>query len=262
MSAIGISDPFGLPGTGTLFTSLETDVLWGPLHRWMWKNVILLSSTTDAGNSPTTTLRGGLALGKVTATGKYKVYSPTATDGSQFPELILGKAVNMLGQDGAAADQYAPAILTGMVKAAQIPNLDENVRRCLHGRFIFDDRLIGSPADFTNVVALTADYTLVAADANKVFTNQGAAGAVVATLPATIIPGWRCKFFIEANQNLTITAPAGKLVVFNNAAATSIAFSTSSEKIGAGVEIMTNADGTKYLAFVSLGAETQTPTIA
>jgi hypothetical protein len=50
------------------------------------------------------------------------------------------------------------------------------------------------------------------------------------------------------------------MVVFNDPTADSIAFSTSSEKVGAMIEVI--GDGTGWLTLVHLGAETQTPTIA
>lgn len=111
------------------------------------------------------------------------------------------------------------------------------------------------------VTAKTADYTLTAADSGGVFTTTGAAGAVNFTLPAVATStGFEYTFANTADQNITITAPAGTLVAFNNAAATSIAFSTASEKIGAAVKVV--CDGAKWVAQVMLAAETQTPTIA
>ena len=66
----------------------------------------------------------------------------------------------------------------------------------------------------------------------------------------------------DTGPQAPITAPANKLVAFNNLTATSIAFSTVSELIGGGVRIITNADATKYIALPILGTETQTPTIS
>src|SRR5512146_3553250 len=113
-------------------------------------------------------------------------------------------------------------------------------------------------------VAKTADYVLSAKDNMKRFTNAGASGAVNFPLPplAEVVDGWEAEFFVVAGQSVTITAPSGKLVAFNNAAATSIAFSTASEKIGGYVRVVYDGQAAKYLAIVGLGAETQTPTIA
>jgi hypothetical protein len=81
------------------------------------------------------------------------------------------------------------------------------------------------------------------------------------TLPAVAqASGIEYLIFNAADTNLTITAPTATLVVFNNAAATSIAFSTSAEKIGSGVRVI--CDGALWYCFVNLGAESVTPTIS
>ena len=117
----------------------------------------------------------------------------------------------------------------------------------------------------TPVEAKTANYTLSPSDFGKIFTNRGASAAVTFTLPdpAPQYAGAWVRFMVEADQNVTIRAvSASKLVVFNNAAATSIAFSTAGERIGGGCLAVCNDNGTKWLIFVNLGTETQTPTIA
>lgn len=111
------------------------------------------------------------------------------------------------------------------------------------------------------VVAKTADYTVTPNDAGTLFTNRGASGAVVFTLPAAAAAtGIEFEFAVVANQNVTIAAPADTLVAFNDATATSIAFSTTSEKVGSNVRVV--SDGTSWISSVHLAAETATPTIA
>lgn len=122
----------------------------------------------------------------------------------------------------------------------------------------YDGAYVGYPIE-----AKTANYSVTAADCGKTFTNRGATGAVNFTLPATaeIEAGWWARFFVVADQNVTVTsATADTMSVFNDATADSIAFSTVAERIGGGIEVVW--DGTSWLTFVSLGAETQTPTIA
>lgn len=114
------------------------------------------------------------------------------------------------------------------------------------------------------VKAKTADYTVTEQDLGTIFTTRGAAGAVNFTLPAPAAPLAGCwvKFINEADQNMVVTSgTADTLVVFNDLAADSIAFQSASERIGGAIECVVNDDGTKWLAFVHLGAETQTPTI-
>lgn len=114
---------------------------------------------------------------------------------------------------------------------------------------------------YEQIEAKTADYQVKKDDLGKLFTNRGATAAVNFTLPkkAELLAGWNCRFFVVADYGVTVTAgDADTLVVFNDAAADSIAFSTTSEIIGAGVEVI--YDGTGWLCFVTAG-ETQTPTI-
>jgi len=118
-------------------------------------------------------------------------------------------------------------------------------------------------APLMRVVAKTGNYTVLKSDHGTLFTTEGAGGTVNFTLPATAdLPvGWYAEFFSVAAGAMTVTAgTADTLVVFNDAAADSIAFSTTSEIIGAHikcVKLTTSLIG----VFVGLGAETQTPTI-
>lgn len=105
--------------------------------------------------------------------------------------------------------------------------------------------------------AKTANYTVgtvATDDFGTIFTNRGASGAVTFTLPA---PTSGAYYFFAgvADQNITITAGSAIAVTVNNAAATSIAFSTTSQKIGSFAVAI--ADGSSWL-LVNLGTNTQT----
>lgn len=120
----------------------------------------------------------------------------------------------------------------------------------------------GAFGSYLPVTAVTAAaYTVTTAESGTTFTTRGAAGNVNFTLPATPTTGTWFRFFSVAAGTMTITAgTADTMVVFNDATADSIAFSTAAEIIGNGVEVL--YDGTGWLTFVHLGAETATPTIA
>ncbi len=260
-------DPFYVPGMGDPITSTENAFVFGRQEGWQYEGGTIVSTAVDANNSPTTTLRAGLVMGKVTSTGKWIQYSPTATNGSQFARGVLMHGRNMLDPRTATAGDRQAMILVGGagLKAGSLYGLDEQARKHLSGAgFFFDDQRSLAVMEPRLVTAKTADYTVVAADNGTLFTTVGAAGAVNFALPAiaAVAPGWSATFFNEVDQNNTVTAPRGLLVGFNNAARTSIAFSTASEKIGCGVRIVVNPAGTKYLAFPILGAETATPTYA
>lgn len=89
-------------------------------------------------------------------------------------------------------------------------------------------------------VAKTASATidLNATKTGTRFTNNGAAGAVTITLPTPQAglmswDGYWVEFFGVADQTIVLAAAAGKMVTFNNAAATSISAATGGQKIGA-----------------------------
>ena len=98
----------------------------------------------------------------------------------------------------------------------------------------------------TATVAKTANYTVgtVATDvAGTIFTNRGAAGAVTFTLPSPTA-GTYYFFASVVAQTMTVTAGSAIAVTINNAAATSIAFSTASQQIGSFAVAI--ADGTSW----------------
>lgn len=257
----GIIDPFAMPGMGAESDSTENEFLWGNRETAHYESGVIVSTTTDSGSSPTSQLRPGLAMGKVTASGKWGQYDPTATDGREVFQGVLRLGVNMLDNTGTAADKAGIFVIGGFLKNGKVFNLDALARR-QGNRFVFDDDLAGVAALWRTVVAKTADYTVLATDNDKIFSNQGAVGAVNFTLP-TCARGLHFQFVVEADQNVTITsAPSDILVVFNDAAADSIAFSTGSQKIGGWVEVFANADASKWLVKVGLGSASQTVTIA
>lgn len=119
--------------------------------------------------------------------------------------------------------------------------------------------LIFSPRFITK----TASYTVQARETGTVFVTTGATAAVTFTLPA-INASYPFVFtFINgADQNMVVaTETADTLVTYNDLAADSIAFSTSSEKIGGVVDIW--SDGVSVFGVTRMGdPRYQTATIA
>lgn len=111
------------------------------------------------------------------------------------------------------------------------------------------------------VAAKTASYAITSADFFTVFTTRGSSGAVTFTLPAASSKnkGNLLLFINVADQNMLVAGTAGELVVFNNAAATSIALQTSSEKIGGA--FVAFSDGTSWIV-LPITQEAQTVTVA
>jgi len=133
------------------------------------------------------------------------------------------------------------------------------IRTQLDKRFTFSDQLEGSNfGGYRNVIAKTADYSVTEGDHDTMFTNTGAGGAVNFTLDADghTKKGLRYGFYVTADQNVTITSgTSDKMITFNEADADSVAFSTSSQKIGGFIEIY--SDGAAWLV-VHHGANTLT----
>ncbi len=68
----------------------------------------------------------------------------------------------------------------------------------------------------TGVVAKTAAYTMLPADAGKLFTHTGASGSVTLSFPGTLPIGWWCFVLHDANQTLVLAGSASG--VLNGAA--------------------------------------------
>lgn len=91
------------------------------------------------------------------------------------------------------------------------------------------------------VVPKAASYTLIAPmdSAGTTFTNKGAVGAIVFTLPAAIraLLGYHYRFRVVADQTITVAPPvADTALALNDTAADSVALSTGGQKLGGVIE--------------------------
>lgn len=251
-------DPFAMPGMFDPSLSTESEFTFGPPELQARIGIVIVSTAADAGNTPTSTLRRGLLMGQITSSKKYAQYNPAATDGTQIVAGVLLSPRNLYNSlTGVNGDRQGFLLTTGLVKTGSLILFDENARRQMTALgFQFDDYRAapGMPLD---IMAKTTSYTVLAADSNKHFTTTGAAGAVTFTLPATIVKNFRARFTNTVGQNMAITAPANKLITFNNATATTVTFSTAGNLIGASVEITTDETGAKYIV-LPYGANTMT----
>lgn len=111
------------------------------------------------------------------------------------------------------------------------------------------------------IVAKTAAYTVPASESGTIFTTAGATAAVTFTLPAITDGPFVFDFIAVADVAMTVAAAtADTLCTFNDAAADSVAFSTTSEIIGGWVKVV--CDGTTIIALTPISSETQTVTVA
>lgn len=81
---------------------------------------ILAGTARDAVNTPTTTLRGGMVLGQITASKKLAQYNAGATDGSQNPVGILLDDVRVIDESGNNEDQTVRILVSGDIRASQL----------------------------------------------------------------------------------------------------------------------------------------------
>ncbi len=254
----GFGNQFGM---GALTGTYEAAPTWMRHPLLLWASGIIYSGALDPTNSPTTTLRPGLILGLITATGQWTNYSPTATDGSQVAQGVLAVGLPMLNPfDSSAQTKVWGIIIGGPVQASQLIGLDGQARADMAARFVFDDNYIGNTLfPVQKFVTKTADYTVTAADNLTFFDNFGAIAGVNFTLP-TLANGLSYNFRCRANQTLTVTSAAGNdMEAKDDLQASSVAFSTGSAMIGGEFQIFSNPAATKWLVrTLSAGANTVT----
>ncbi len=110
---------------------------------------LLAGTARDAVNTPTTVLRGGNLLGKITSGGKLKELNPASSDGSQTFYGLLIDDVRVVDANGTNQDQQVRVATSGDVKAsmllvngaALIGHASETtIRAAMRAKFfIFDD---------------------------------------------------------------------------------------------------------------------------
>ncbi len=250
-----------VPGVGTQQDSEDTQVWWAGRHGQdliATKKVTLESAAADSGNTPTTTLRGGNVLALVDSTGKALTYDPDANDGRQIAMGILEKHQSML-VDGTATDRFTQMLVHGFLKQGELVGLDPRAKQQLAGRFVFDRDLSASLGVLMHprgIYRKAANYVVTAADNGLLFL---ASAAVSFTLP-TKQNGLAFRFFQTANADLTITTSGSDIIHKNSAAASSVAFSTASQKIGSHALVECVYTDTDTLAWIvsNLGGTTAT----
>jgi len=246
------------PGASARQSSSEAQVWWagrGGQNLLATRMITLDKSNTDDGADPATTIRAGYVLALEDESGNAYLYDPDANDGRQVAVGLLEHTQDML-QEGAAADRFTQMLVTGLAKESQVLALDTRARQQLAGRFVFDAVPLASPAAPwvpRGVYCKAADFAVTAADHGTLLI---ATAAVNFTLPAKE-NGLAFRFFQTADADLVITG-SSDIVTVNNAAASTLTFGTSSEKIGshAHVECVYTAEGTLKWVATNLGGTT------
>ena len=250
MTSTTFQGGWGVPGAGDAVETSEREIFWG--GDW-GKGQILTASASysstlaDAGNTPTSDIRPGLLVGKITSTGELAAWDADNSDGTQNIWGINFLDLRMIDFNATASDRIAPVCLRAPLKASQLliqgtaltSHVDEYLaRRQLHAMgCILDDDPQGflAGAGGRIVTSADADYTVVG-DQNGTtffFTYTDATSTTI-TLP-TIAPGLEFWFVRAANsaEDYIITSAEGdNVVVINDLSATSITWTTTAEMIG------------------------------
>jgi hypothetical protein len=200
------------------------------------------SSVTDSGNTPTTTLRGGFTLGLKDSDGLCYKYAADQTDGTQKVVGVLSKSLSMLDKDGTVEDKMTRILTQGIFKnpTVDLINFDKHVLAVL-ARIGFTNASLEPHGSwfglhFKSRYFKTTDYTLQDSDHGCMFVATGAATFTLPTL-ATVGKGYQVMLFQATNNNLVVTGASNSIVYDNtsNSQATTLTWSTSSQKMGASV---------------------------
>ena len=241
-----MNDSYGMvPGLTTSRETYENEFRWGSQYQGVFRNGLIDGATRDTGNSPTYELRSGLLLGEVTATGKYKQYSPTATDGSDVASAVLIESIRMQDFNGTDVDKFYAVLVGGPVQTSRLLNLDSHAKQQMD-KFMFDD--IGNVQGhhwypWKKFRTKTADYSIVAADNFTMFDNTGAAGTVILTLPA-IAAGYFFGLRCSAAQVFRFTSNEGGNLIGTSLTNTSVSVTA----VGGVIYIYSNQAGTAWIA--------------
>lgn len=247
---------FGIPGTGAIERTSHKELLWGGDDRRimaLWKSEVISGATRDAANTPTTVLRPGLILGRLTSSGELEEWDGDASDGTQYIAGILDTELKATDFDANNADRSFRILVRGPVRAgaltiegtALVGHTDEYLARraLVQAGFVFDDDPFGLKAGFGERYLTTSGAVTVTADQNG--TTFVASGADTNfTLPAAK-PGLSFDFIMATDHELVVTSPtADNIVVGNDASADSVTFTTAGQQIGARMRLKSVYVGT------------------
>ena len=257
---------FAVPGMGVLVETTEYEIIWGSERgqgQVLEQNGNYSGTMRDAINSPTTVIRAGRLMGKITSGEELLEWSAIATDGSQNIFGIVPYELRAQDFDATDQDRVAGIIVRAPLKAAQlliegtnlVGDTDEFLaRRQLHamGCILDDDtngNLAGAATRYERVTG-TTDTLTASQNGLKLFYSNAA--SVTVTLPA-LIPGLIYDLVREGDEEFIVASAAGDdVIVGDDLSADSVTFTTANEHMGAWVRVESLYMGTTLKWHMSL----------
>ena len=242
---------FGVGGVGAERATFESEILWGGSQAQtalLAKSAQYSGAARDAGNTPTTILRPGLLLGRLTSGLEYEEWDADAADGSEnFAGVLDTNELRMQDFDATNQDRsFRLLVGRAPVKArklliqgaAFVGHADEFLarRQMVASGFVFDDDPQGYLAGLGNRVShetATTDTLTASQNGMTLFYNNAA--SVTVTLPA-IKPGLVYDLIRVADEEFIVVSPTpDNCIVGNDLSADGVTFTTAGEQIGAHV---------------------------
>ena len=220
----------GIPGSGTIQETKEYEILWGAdLGKGvvLRKGVVYSGTMRDAGNTPTTDIRGGLLVGINSTLNEYEEWDADATDGTQDLAGVVPSGLWANDQFANDADRCHHVIVRAPLKASQLliqgtaltSHADEFLaRRSLHrmGCILDDDPQALKTGLVDRYLQVTgAALTPTTAQNGMVFILE-LDGTVAVTLP-TCQPGLEYTFWRHNDTNLSDTEGAWSVTTASGA---------------------------------------------
>lgn len=246
------TNDMAFPGIESVLETVQNQYWWGRQEQQTFLPATISGAARDAGNTVTDVLRGGLLLGRVTATGLYKEWNPTGTDGSEVIVAILTAPLKMLDA-GSSTDRYTYVQVAGNLYSDRllIPGeADEGIvghaqefnilNQLLDRRFMLDKHIqYGNPSNFRpkylTAAQITADaVTVTTADHGRTFLQTGADATTTYTLPAAQV-GLMYRFVANIAQTITLALASGNIAIPGNVSATGASISAGESCMVVGV---------------------------
>lgn len=224
------------PGLESILETVQNQFWWGRNEQQVFMPCTVSGAARDSNNTVPAVLRGGLLMGKITASGLYKQWNPTGTDGSEVIAGILPSPLTMT-DNGTDTDRYTYMWVSGNAYSDRIlvpGNAAEGIvgdaqefniiNQLLDKRVLLDKHLqYGDPLlyrpRYLTAAEVTADaVTVTTANHGRTFVMTGADAHTTFTLPTGVVGLTYTVYANVATYNAVVKAASGTFVIPGDAA--------------------------------------------